>query len=107
MAYPFIMPSDNQIVKFFKKWIYSSESPKNEIVVADHNSMQLEALKIYLGQLKDNLCQCKLSTTFNVEVATKEALHVYKALSQPLVLVHGYSKISTWPCKELFEVSLQ
>lgn len=104
MAYPFV--EDTIWTKMWKMWISKSDSDEKGVMIADHDSSQSEALKVHLESLKDQLCNCKLSATFNVESATNKVMKIYYALECPEIYVHGHSQPDLWISKELFKVSI-
>lgn len=110
MIYPEVI---NKLVAFKKGTVTSVaklNAEENEFLVLDRESMQKEALYLYLNYFKTKLCSFELSADCNIEYLTNEILRIYWALSNTLV---GASQEKfkgtwrrTWPCKELYSVSL-
>ena len=109
MAYPNAV---NKKIAFYNGTVQSiakSSAKESEFLVLDRESMQREALFIYLDNFKTIVCECKLSAEHNIEYTTEKILKIYWALSNTLV---GASNEkfretwrTTWPCKELQAVS--
>lgn len=80
-------------------------SVEGGLLVLDHESMQSEALSIYLNCYKNKLCELELSSDCNIEYATMKIVSIYLNLSNPLVGAsdesHRGTWRSTWSCKEL------
>lgn len=109
MAYPNVFNKKIVFRQGTVQHLADSNAIENEFLVLDRESMQKEALYIYLDCLKDKLCEWKLSRDHNIEDTTEQILKIYWALSNTLIgaseKLQGTWR-TTWSCKELLPVSL-
>ena len=87
------------------KSIVNRGSKDGELPIPDRESMQREALQIYLDDFKTKICNLKLSEYCDIEFITDRIILIYGSLSNSLIGTAelGYTS-STWPCKELITV---
>lgn len=106
MAYPDV--TNNQKITIKKGSLRSfanSSSVESGLLILDRESMQTEALCVYLTCYRDKLCNLELSSDCNIEQTTQEMVGIYFMLSNTLVGASDENFRgtwrSTWPCKEL------
>ena len=84
MAYPHIATDSSTVIKVFKRgWDYitGGTSSKEEIYIQDYDSMQSEALQLYMETYEHQLCQFQFSS---IKSATEEIMKIFHSLRSVL-----------------------
>ena len=85
VAYPHVK-SNSKVVKAVKTgfqflksfFVTSASTTENEVVLPDQDTMQAEALKIYLQRYKDELCELKFAS--QVRFPSEEIMDIFGSL---------------------------
>lgn len=104
MAYP-QTETKNFIIRGFdylkNRWT-GQEPAKGELIIPNHESMQSEALKLYLDRCKSVLLELKVS---NIPEVCREMLHIFYKLNNCWIWSDGRPMPQFWKCEQLIEVS--
>ncbi len=82
----------------------------NELLIPDHETMQAEALGVYLHGYRTKLCGFDLSKLCDIEYTTRKIVKIYRALNNFAIgareETHRGGRHFIQSCKELHAVSL-
>ena len=77
MAYPHVVTKQSRVRRVYNFVTRTDSTPVDKVDLPDQNSMQSEALKMYLEEFKKRLCDFNI---LNAQIATTEIMNIFQSL---------------------------
>ena len=105
MVYP-EEESEGKITKLWDKAksVWSGSEADKQLVVPDHNKMQIVCFHAYLANLKTLLVDLALSSDFNIGSAVEHFMQIFKQLHVPLIMKEYPSSRQVWIANDVQKV---